>query len=78
MTVSIFTIHSIALVKYLREVKYRRGNQVFIRPSGAVQSSVACTMIGSYHNIGYQKKAFYSMITFVDAIKIIDGEDESC
>ena len=50
MTVSIFRIHSIALVKYLREVKYQRGSQVFIRPSGAVQSSVACTMIWSYHN----------------------------
>ena len=27
--------------------------------------------------IGYQIKAFYSMIIFVGAVKIIDGEDES-
>ena len=27
--------------------------------------------------IGYQIKAFYSMIIFVGAVKITDGEDES-
>ena len=27
--------------------------------------------------IGYQIKAFHSMIIFVGAVKIIDGEDES-
>ena len=27
--------------------------------------------------IGYQIKAFYSMIIFVGAVKLIDGEDES-
>ena len=27
--------------------------------------------------VGYQIKVFYSMIIFVGAVKIIDGEDES-
>ena len=48
--------------------------------SGSIVSALPfCT--GSFRPdffcIGYQIKAFYSIIIFVGAVKIIDGEDES-
>ena len=73
MTVSIFTIHSIALVKYLREVKYQRGSQVFIRPTGAVQSSVACTLIWSYHNSPFWPLSVLSMVRYVPNSRGLPG-----
>ena len=43
--------------------------QLFLFCTGSFQPDFFC--------VGYQIKVFYSMIIFVGAVKIIDGEDES-